>query len=49
VKKENSILLGYPAIDHRDFLRSSIVFRKLPELKTKIDDLEKEFRLLKER
>jgi UDP-3-O-[3-hydroxymyristoyl] glucosamine N-acyltransferase len=49
VKKENSVLLGYPAIDHKDFLRSSIVFRKLPELKTKIDDLEKEIRLLKEK
>lgn len=49
VKKENSVLLGYPAFDHKDFLRSSIVFRKLPELKTKIDDLEKEIRLLKER
>ena len=38
VKKENSILLGYPAIDHRDFFRSSIIFRQLPELKRKIDD-----------
>jgi len=47
VKKENSILLGYPAIDHRDFLRSSIVFRKLPELKTKIDHLEKQVEVLK--
>lgn len=47
VKKENSVLLGYPAIEHRDFLRSSIVFRKLPELKTKIDELEKQVELLK--
>jgi UDP-3-O-[3-hydroxymyristoyl] glucosamine N-acyltransferase len=49
VKKENSILLGTPAIDHKDFLRSSIVFRKLPELKTKIDELEKQVELLKRR
>ena len=47
VKKENSILLGTPAIDHKDFLRSSIVFRRLPELKTKIDELEKQIELLK--
>lgn len=47
VKKENSVLLGYPAFDHKDFLRSSIVFRKLPELKTKIEELEKEISLLK--
>ncbi len=47
VKKENSIILGYPAFDHKDFLRSSIVFRKLPELKTKVEELEKQIRLLK--
>jgi len=47
VKKENSILLGTPAIDHKDYLRSSIVFRRLPELKTKIDELEKQIEMLK--
>jgi UDP-3-O-[3-hydroxymyristoyl] glucosamine N-acyltransferase len=47
VKKENSILLGYPAIDHRDFLRCSIVFRKLPELRIKVDALEKEIESIK--
>ncbi|OFY60356.1 MAG: UDP-3-O-(3-hydroxymyristoyl)glucosamine N-acyltransferase [Bacteroidetes bacterium RBG_13_42_15] len=47
VKKENSILLGTPALDHKDYLRSSIVFRRLPELKTKIDELEKQIELLK--
>ena len=47
VKKENSILLGTPAIDHKDYLRSSIVFRRLPELKIKIDELEKQIELLK--
>lgn len=47
VKNENSILLGSPAIDHKDFLRSSVVFRKLPDLKTRLDNLEKEFKALK--
>lgn len=47
VKKENTVLLGYPAIDHRDFLRCSIVFKKLPELKIKIEELEKQIELLK--
>ncbi|MCU0454996.1 MAG: UDP-3-O-(3-hydroxymyristoyl)glucosamine N-acyltransferase [Bacteroidales bacterium] len=47
VKNDNSILLGSPAIDHKDFLRSSVVFRKLPELKTRLDNLEKEFKALK--
>lgn len=47
VKKENTVLLGYPAIDHRDFLRCSIVYKKLPELKIKIEELEKQIELLK--
>jgi len=47
VKKENSVLLGYPAFEHRDYLRSSILFKKLPELNTKIDELEKQVELLK--
>jgi UDP-3-O-[3-hydroxymyristoyl] glucosamine N-acyltransferase len=47
VKKENSVLLGYPAMDHRNFLRSSIVFRQLPELKTKIEELERKVDQLK--
>jgi UDP-3-O-[3-hydroxymyristoyl] glucosamine N-acyltransferase len=49
VKKENQILLGYPAIDHRDFLRSAIIYKRLPELKTKIDTLEKEVEQLKKK
>jgi UDP-3-O-[3-hydroxymyristoyl] glucosamine N-acyltransferase len=47
VKKENTTLLGTPAFDHRDYLRSSVVFRNLPELKTKVDELEKQVELLK--
>lgn len=49
VRKENTVLLGYPAIDHRNFLKSSVVFRKLPELKTKVDELEKEIEILKKK
>jgi UDP-3-O-[3-hydroxymyristoyl] glucosamine N-acyltransferase len=47
VKKENSVLLGYPAIDHRDFLRSSIIFRRLPELYRKVEELEKQIKELR--
>ena len=47
VKKENSILLGYPAFDHRDFLRCAVIFKKLPELKIKIEALEKGLESLK--
>jgi UDP-3-O-[3-hydroxymyristoyl] glucosamine N-acyltransferase len=31
---------GYPAISNRDWLKSSAVFRRLPELKKKLSDLE---------
>jgi UDP-3-O-[3-hydroxymyristoyl] glucosamine N-acyltransferase len=41
IKKENSVLTGYPAIDHRNFLRSAIVFKSLPDMKSKIDSIER--------
>jgi UDP-3-O-[3-hydroxymyristoyl] glucosamine N-acyltransferase len=31
---------GYPAIDNRDWLKASAVFRKLPELKRRVAELE---------
>jgi UDP-3-O-[3-hydroxymyristoyl] glucosamine N-acyltransferase len=36
-----SFISGYPAIPNRDWLKSSAVFRKLPELRKLISDLEK--------
>lgn len=42
VKEENKILLGSPAIEHKQFLRSSVVFNRLPDLKAKLDRVEKE-------
>jgi UDP-3-O-[3-hydroxymyristoyl] glucosamine N-acyltransferase len=41
IRKENAVLTGYPAIDHVNFLKSAVIFKKLPELKEKIDELEK--------
>jgi UDP-3-O-[3-hydroxymyristoyl] glucosamine N-acyltransferase len=41
VKNENAILFGYPAFEHKDFIRSFVVFKKLPELKSRIEELEK--------
>ncbi len=35
-----SFVSGYPAIPNRDWLKSSAVFRKLPELRKTITDLE---------
>jgi UDP-3-O-[3-hydroxymyristoyl] glucosamine N-acyltransferase len=36
-----SFISGYPAIDNRDWLKSSAVFRRLPELKKAVADLQK--------
>lgn len=49
IKEENSIVTGLPAIEHRLFLRASVIFRKLPELKEKIDKLEKEMDIMKKK
>jgi len=39
---ENRTMQGSPAIDMKNFFRSTVIFNKLPELKTTIDRLEKE-------
>jgi UDP-3-O-[3-hydroxymyristoyl] glucosamine N-acyltransferase len=36
-----SFVSGYPAISNRDWLKSSAVFRKLPELRKTISELER--------
>jgi UDP-3-O-[3-hydroxymyristoyl] glucosamine N-acyltransferase len=36
-----AFISGYPAIPNRDWLRSSVVFRKLPELRQAIADLQR--------
>lgn len=46
---ENTILQGTPAIPYRQWYRSSVVFSNLPELKRKIDTLERELESLKKK
>ncbi len=41
VKEPGTMLHGAPAFDFRSFQKSYIVFRKLPELKAKIENIEK--------
>lgn len=40
ITEEGSVLLGSPAIDKNDFLKSFVVYRKLPELQKRIEELE---------
>jgi UDP-3-O-[3-hydroxymyristoyl] glucosamine N-acyltransferase len=49
IKEENTMILGSPAFGIKQFLRSSVIFKKLPDLKTKVDILEKEVESLKRR
>jgi UDP-3-O-[3-hydroxymyristoyl] glucosamine N-acyltransferase len=39
--EENQQLLGYPAIDIKDYFRSYAVFKKLPDLNDRLRQLEK--------
>jgi UDP-3-O-[3-hydroxymyristoyl] glucosamine N-acyltransferase len=49
VKEENTVILGSPAIDYKQFLKSSVVFKRLPELKSKVENIEKEIESLKKK
>jgi UDP-3-O-[3-hydroxymyristoyl] glucosamine N-acyltransferase len=42
IKEENKTFLGSPAFDLKQFMKSWVFFRKLPDLSIKIDNLEKE-------
>jgi len=44
-----SFISGYPAIDNRDWLKSSAVFRRLPELKKTLVELTRRLEALEER
>ena len=44
-----AFISGYPAIDNRDWLKSSAVFRKLPELRKQVAELEKRLAALEAR
>lgn len=46
-EKGDRILMGYPAIDHRNFARSAVIYKKLPEIYTQLNALQKELNELK--
>jgi UDP-3-O-[3-hydroxymyristoyl] glucosamine N-acyltransferase len=47
VKKENTSILGSPAIDFKQYLKSSVIFRRLPEIKVQVDNMGKDIESLK--
>jgi UDP-3-O-[3-hydroxymyristoyl] glucosamine N-acyltransferase len=49
VKEENTMIIGSPAFEIKQFMRSTVIFKKLPELKVRVDSLEKEVESLKKK
>lgn len=47
IKKDGTAVQGAPAIDYKNFWRSSVVFKNLPELNTTVNQLKKEIEELK--
>ena len=45
--KSGSTLMGYPAIEPKQFARSSAICKKLPEMYTELNRLQKEIEELK--
>jgi UDP-3-O-[3-hydroxymyristoyl] glucosamine N-acyltransferase len=48
IKEKNSVVVGAPAFDIKQYMKSYVIFKKLPDIKTKLDALEKELKALKE-
>lgn len=46
--KDGKAVMGYPAFDHAQFARASVVFKKLPEMYREMDTLKKEVESLKQ-
>ena len=45
---EGAFVSGYPAIPNKEWLKSSVVFRKLPQMKKRLTDLERRMHALEE-
>ena len=41
IKEDGEVYLGYPAIPHKRFLKSNAVYKNLPELQQRVNELEK--------
>ena len=48
VKKEGAIIQGAPAIDARNFWRSSAIFKSLPDMWADMNQMKREIKILKE-
>ncbi|NOZ45670.1 MAG: UDP-3-O-(3-hydroxymyristoyl)glucosamine N-acyltransferase [Chlorobi bacterium] len=46
IKKENEVVMGYPAFNYTKYQKSYVYFRKLPDLVNRISELEKKIKEL---
>lgn len=46
--QDGKSMMGYPAFEHTQFARASVIFKKLPEMYREMDVLKKEIELLKQ-
>ena len=46
--KDGKAVMGYPAFDHRQFARATVIFKKLPEIYQEMEALKKEIESLKQ-
>jgi UDP-3-O-[3-hydroxymyristoyl] glucosamine N-acyltransferase len=46
---DNSTMIGSPVQNHKDFMRSMAIFRKLPQMSGDISDLKKGLKMLEEK
>ena len=44
IKQTNSTLLGTPAMNYQDCIKSYVITRRLPDLKKKVDEMERQLR-----
>lgn len=47
--KDNEVLMGTPGFDYNKFMRSTVMFRRLPEMSSELSALKKELKELKEK
>ena len=47
LKKGNVTVMGYPALEHQNFARSSAVYKNLPEMFKELNELRRELNELK--
>ena len=45
---DGKVIMGYPAFDHAQFARATVIFKKLPEMYREMDALKKEIESLKQ-